>query len=120
MQSQKTRKQHGMEDFEARIVNRIIEIIAKTSAHDPHSIKLESRLLHDLGVYGDDADDVLLALQNEFQVDLSRFTFVNYFFSEGPVGILPEWLYRRVAERKLPLTVARLVEVALSEDKQLI
>jgi hypothetical protein len=42
----------------------------------------ETRLLHDLGLCGDDILDEFKILQDEFGVDLSEFDFKKYFPSE--------------------------------------
>lgn len=42
----------------------------------------ETRLFQDIGLYGDNADDDLRALEQEFKVDLSSFPFHRYFPGE--------------------------------------
>lgn len=42
----------------------------------------ETRLLHDLGLCGDDVLDEFKILQDEFGIDLSDFEFKRYFPSE--------------------------------------
>lgn len=42
----------------------------------------ETRLLHDMGVYGDDAKEDCEILQRRFGVDLSTFPLFKYFPSE--------------------------------------
>jgi hypothetical protein len=47
------------------------------------------RLYEDLGIYGDDAVEFLLAFGNEFHVDVSKFLAADYFKSEGIDFISP-------------------------------
>ena len=37
----------------------------------------------DLGIYGDDAEELVLGISSRFQVDISSFKFSDYFESEG-------------------------------------
>lgn len=45
---------------------------------------LETRLYHDLGVYGEVAEDYLDVLVNQYHVNLSNFIFERYFPPEFP------------------------------------
>lgn len=47
-------------------------------------LTLDSRLYHDLGIYGDEAEGCMEALQTEFGVDMSGFDFSDYFPPEFP------------------------------------
>jgi hypothetical protein len=92
---------------------RIIQIVARKAGKRPRQITLETRLLHDLGLYGDDAEEVLSEIEKEFHVDYGGFQFDRYFFREGfALWLAPGFLYRRLIERKQPLTVAMLVRIA--------
>jgi Protein of unknown function (DUF1493) len=54
----------------------------KTCGYSDKSIAkftLETRLWHDLQVYGDIAESYLECLHNRFEVDLSAFEFEKYF-----------------------------------------
>lgn len=62
-------------------------------------------LQEDLGVYGDDAIDLLLAYAKTFHVDISYFMAANYFDGEG-VDVLA-W-FRPVKPRRKELTVGHL------------
>jgi hypothetical protein len=48
----------------------------------PEKIKLESRLLHDLGINGDDAEYLLMDYSKTFHVDMSEFNFWKFFMGE--------------------------------------
>ena len=58
----------------------------------------------DLGVYGDDAVELLVAYGKYFQVDVSQFMAADYFDGEGPDVLA--W-FRPVRTRK-ELTVGQL------------
>lgn len=47
-------------------------------------LTMDSRLYHDLGIYGDEAEGCMEALQTEFGVDMSGFDFSDYFPPEFP------------------------------------
>lgn len=76
---------------------------------------LESTLLGDLGLDGDDASEFFEALLSKFGVDISSFEFERHFrcepFFKGILYILRKLKYRdeHVAARKEPITVAQLV-----------
>ena len=42
-------------------------------------LNMDTRMFHDLGLYGDDAADAFWLLQNKFGVDLSSFDIDRYF-----------------------------------------
>jgi len=46
-------------------------------------VKPESRLYDDLGVYGDDATELLIEYGKKFKVDVSKFMAADYFKGEG-------------------------------------
>lgn len=45
-----------------------------------------TRLYHDLGVYGEEAEAYLEVLVEQFQVDLTDFVFARFFPNEWPQG----------------------------------
>ncbi|MHA6824557.1 hypothetical protein ACQUKI_23880 [Ralstonia pseudosolanacearum] len=75
----------------------------------------ETRLLHDLGLCGDDILDEFKVLQDEFGVDLSDFEFKKYFPGElskdayvvstrrllHAIGLhkIADYLYKKIVER---------------------
>jgi hypothetical protein len=50
---------------------RVIAAVAKERRMQPSQITLDSRLYHDLGMYGDDADEFLEMFSRELSVDLT-------------------------------------------------
>ena len=55
---------------------------ARFSAKEITLLTYDTRLLHDLHLFGDTAEDVLEVLQREFNVDMSPFQFNKYFPAE--------------------------------------
>ncbi len=74
----------------------------------------ETRLLHDLGLDADDAEEFLEAFAHEFSVDMNAFPFQRYFGNEVDAGI--RWCTRKLlGDRgvgKAPLTLQQLVVAA--------
>ena len=87
---------------------RVIEIIADNRGLKPHKIGLSQRLLHDLGIGGGDADEILMKLEKEFRLDILDFNFDQYFPSEGEISsqIFFFWKKPGICE---PLTVQELI-----------
>jgi acyl carrier protein len=80
----------------------------------PQQIEPTTRLLHDLGIDGDDADEVLSDFGKRFGVDFSALAFQRHFGSE--LGVGGRWLIRKIcggnAIRLSPVTVQDLVDAA--------
>jgi len=69
-----------MSDLHARTVEYLRRL-----GHSDRAISSypkETRLLHDIGLYGDSAVEELQILANEFGVDFSKFDFDKHFPSE--------------------------------------
>ncbi|MCX6899909.1 MAG: DUF1493 family protein [Verrucomicrobia bacterium] len=80
----------------------------------PERITPHTRLLHDLGIDADDAEEMLTAFAERFHVDFSSLCFANHFGSELDAGA--RWVVRKVfgsdAVGKSPITVQDLVDAA--------
>jgi hypothetical protein len=80
--------------------------------------QLETRLYHDLGIYGDIAEGYMEILTDLYQVDLSNFVFDSYFPPEFPqraglsgffiiyIPFVGAWMRRKIVY--LPLTLAMI------------
>ena len=78
-------------------------------------IKPETRLLHDLGVDGNDAGDLLQHFSARFHVDLSAFHFSSHFGPEAgwnPLHCFYCFLFARGRQRDIPITIQDLAEAA--------
>lgn len=62
-------------------------------------------LSNDLGIYGDDASDLIEAFSAQFNVDVSGFMFDDYFETEG--NIITRFLINLFSKRK-PKTDLRI------------
>ena len=92
------------------------EFVSKEIGVPSARIKPETRLLHDLGVDGDDAGDLFEHFSARFHVDISAFQFSRHFGPEaGPNPLYYIWcrLFARHREQDdLPVTIQDLAEAA--------
>ncbi len=62
---------------------RVHGLVSGHSGVPEAEITLETRLVEDLGMDGDDGDDFLAAFADEFDVDMGAMAPLNYFGEEG-------------------------------------
>lgn len=64
------------------INKRLISIVEE---YNPLNKRLDSdmSLYHDLNIFGDDADELLMQISKEFNISMSNFIFSEYFPNEG-------------------------------------
>ena len=60
----------------------LITFIAEQTATKRYKINKNSLLEKDLGLYGDEAEDFIIAYSKKYNVDLSKFHFSLYFSQE--------------------------------------
>jgi hypothetical protein len=94
--------------LDANLEQRVIRFIAAKTGLEPNAITSASRLLHDLKIDGDDAEELLTEYSHAFQVDMTAFDFHRHFRSEPNLVAL--WLGN--LKRFAPVTVAELVQSA--------
>lgn len=70
------------------VLNKIKKFAVKQAAVEEEEITENASIEDDLGVYGDDAIEFIIAFGKEFNVDVSKFMAADYFSPEGDV-ILP-------------------------------
>jgi acyl carrier protein len=90
----------------------IMRLLAKKIGRDPAHIADNARLLHDLGLDGDDATELIAEISKTFTVNISGFDCSKYFRSEPSLLSLLWFLPSQKRERissKQPLTVAELI-----------
>jgi hypothetical protein len=91
--------------LDSDLQQRVILFVATSVALDPRTIDLSSRLLHDLGIDGDDASELLTDYSHVFQVDMQEFDFRRHFRSEpNLLAVL-----HRTTSRLVPVTLRELV-----------
>lgn len=81
--------------------NQLVLFTNKQSYVDDEPITRETRLYDDLGIFGDDAVEFLIAYSKTFNVDISKFRAADYFKGDG-IDILG------LEKRKKTLTVGHL------------
>jgi len=86
--------------------------IKKERGEYKYPLNRDIRLYEDLGIYGDDAVEFLMAFGREFKVDVSKFMAADYFKDEGidfltPIINLLSRNKRQLAEKKT-LTLGHL------------
>jgi hypothetical protein len=70
----------------------------------------ETRLYEDLGIYGDDAIEYLIAFGKKFNVEVSKFMAADYFKGEG-IDLFA--MFRKVTTYK-PLTLGQLEKAIIA------
>jgi len=100
------------ENGQAELESQVIEFLARHWQVPTDTLKAHTRLVHDLGIAGDDAVELMEAYVERFSVDCQGLIFENYFPCEGfdLIGIVIS-LFRR-PKRLKPITVSMLIESA--------
>jgi acyl carrier protein len=111
-----------------RHFDRVRGLVIGQSGVPTAEITLETRLVEDLGMDGDDGHELLETFANEFGVDMSRMASLNYFSDEGaglPIPSLVPLLscissrfrgyVRNAARGRRELTVRNLVASARAQ-----
>jgi acyl carrier protein len=96
----------GLSDFE-----RLKAYVVERTGVEPDEVTLDARLYNDLGIYGDDAVELLVGYGIFFNVDVTKFMAADYFRGEGDL-ILPALIRfltgKRPESGKKVLTIAHL------------
>jgi uncharacterized protein DUF1493 len=96
------------------LTERVKLFVAKETRFPVRKMSLETRLQQDMGVDGDDAEELIFAFAVEFDVDMTGFQWARHFHSEA---FLSSWLFtllhRELVEpADVPVTVQDLVTAA--------
>jgi acyl carrier protein len=65
------------------LLNAIKVFTQEQAGRDPDDITENTYLEKDLGIYGDDAVEYIIAFGKAFNVDVSKFMAADYFSGEG-------------------------------------
>ncbi|MBP7051886.1 MAG: DUF1493 family protein [Phycisphaerae bacterium] len=98
----------------ADVARRVCKIVGEVTGVASEKIGLSARLRQDLGVDGDDVDDLFLALRDEFGTDFSGLDFPRHFREELHMLSPLFFLYRGLAHGRWgngTITVKHLVRV---------
>ena len=93
----------------------VLNVIARKTGLDANKISMESRILHDLGLDGDDAIEAIQEISDKCLMDMAGFDATQYFCSEPTLlsllWFLPSQKRNRISEKRA-ITVGQLVEAA--------
>jgi hypothetical protein len=86
-------------------------VVSRFTGKHPSSLALDDRLLQDLGVDGDDAAEILIALSRDLNVDMSALVIEKHFRPEPDcLNILRTPASRRTElTRNIPVRIRDLV-----------
>lgn len=89
------------------IWKRILEFVISERWEYSFPLTVESRLVEDLQIYGDDAEEFMEKFFQEFQVEGENFDYHKYFPDEDIISYL--WNYKILKRSlKIPLTLGDL------------
>ena len=80
------------------IFDKLKAFVVEQAAVEDEEVTRDAGIEEDLGIYGDDAVDLLIAYGKAFNVDVTKFMAADYFSAEGD-PILPA-IIRSLTNRK--------------------
>ena len=86
----------------------VFKFLADHTRIKPKAISLHSRLLHDLGITGDDAYELLRDFSEAFGLDMKEFEFLDHFPDEAHCSMFSSKDFSEFT----PVTVQELVSAA--------
>jgi hypothetical protein len=93
----------------------VLKVLTRKSGLSADQISMESRLLQDIGLDGDDAMEAIQEISMKCSMDISNFDFTQYFRSEPSLlsllWFLPSHKKNRINE-KCTITVGQLIDAA--------
>jgi hypothetical protein len=99
--------------------NKLIEFVSETTSIRKSKITLDSRLLEDFRIAGDDGKELIESFGREFGVDVSKFDSESYFGKESsnPFMVIKNFIFPRQEASHKAITVNDLL-IAI-HDKRL-
>lgn len=99
----------------SEIFDKIKEFTVEQTGVKKHDITYSSSLENDLGIYGDDAVDFIIAFSKKFNVDITNFMAADYISAEGIDVLGPVvGLFRRQEKKdKKDLTMQHLEKAVI-------
>lgn len=109
---------HKQVEFE-----EVLKFLIKTRGSG-NELSSETRLYHDLGMDGEDAEEFLLDFQKYFHVDLSGLNFDEHFGPEWSLLLLLPWKWKKFSGKrntagqvmKIPITLNDLHQAAIKKQ----
>lgn len=93
----------------------------KKERYEDNEILPQNTLLTDLGIDGDDAVELLMNFQKNFNVSFESFNFNNYFYGEGfsffSFSTIFKTLLGKPREIKHELTIQELYDYMIAQKK---
>ena len=91
----------------SELLNALKAFTQEEAGRDSKNITEETCLERDLGIYGDDAVEYIIAFGKAFNVDVSKFMAADYFSGEG----IPLFsIFRKKKQEKKELSFAHLIK----------
>lgn len=96
--------------MDSNIFGKLKLFTAKQSGLEENEISEDASLENDLGIYGDDAIEYLIAFGKEYNVDISKFMAADYVSGEGHdiVGYIVRLFTGRKEKIRKDLTIRHL------------
>lgn len=92
-------------------IRKELEALLKPYTSRTKNFSEDVRILHDLGIGGDDADEVLEPIIEKFGTNFEGFDFTEYFPAENEM-MAEKWLLRLGFENsRRPLRIGHLIDV---------
>lgn len=105
--AEKPKVQHLLRRRPSKL-NEVIQFVSENIGCDPSRLTPDTRLFEDLGIDGDDAEDLMRDFASHFTVDLTGYEHLQHFGPEAgwsPIAIHPSGL-------SVPITLVCLAEAA--------
>ena len=106
---------------DVELERKIVTFVSEWTGRREREITRQTRLLHDLDITGDDANEILDAFSKKFKVKIDKFNYIDFFPEEGQVSI-PDFLVtifsiprsdpKERLQSYFPLTINDLIEAA--------
>src|SRR5580700_4173422 len=75
--------------------DKLKEFVVELAGVYENEVTPNARLYDDMGIYGDDASELLVKYGKKFNVNISKFMAADYFKGEGDIDLIIDDLARR-------------------------
>ncbi|WP_291208164.1 DUF1493 family protein [Dyadobacter sp.] len=86
--------------------NKVLQFLEEVASVDIRDLDVDSSIELDLGITGDDADELIYSFAERFRVDISGFDIDKYFHSE------PSIFSFRIESEKMRFSIKDLIVAA--------
>jgi len=104
-------------DYELEVREYLMTLLRDEYISSKKQLNGNERIYHDLGITGDDAYELLIAVKARYPFDVREFDFLDYFDGEGlPLpGARLLGLPNNGPKIKKPLTIDHLVKICTAQ-----